>query len=240
MLPSSGSSCDSTHYRLWAISPSTGWDSVSSTLLGDPTNWNDPFTGPQGSSPLQIKFTNTGTYKIKLNVALPFLKCGYDSVEKTVVVVDLPLAAFTPKPDSGCITLTDTMINQSTGIGLSYSWSVISPASGYAFTGGTSSTSTNAIYKFTAAGTYIVQLAVTNACTTIYAYDTVKVKSKPSVSLPVISNGCKPYSITPSATYNSNNSTITAYNWTFTGGSPATKTHKIPGQLVILQRVVLQ
>ena len=227
---SSGSTCVSTHYRFWNINPQSNWDTLSSTTLGDPASWDDP-SGVEGSSPLYVKFKDTGVYKIKLHVANEFSTCGSDSMEKSIVVINPPIAAFHASPDSGCITLTDTMINQSTGTGLSYSWSILSPASGYAFTGGTSSTSTNAIYKFTAAGTYIVQLAVTNACTTIYAYDTVKVKSIPSVTLPAISNGCKPYSISPSATYNSNNSTITSYNWSFTGGSPSSSTTQNPGTI---------
>jgi len=225
------SSCDSTKKRLWKMSP-TANTSITSGSMGDSTKWytsnNSAFWG---TSTFTAQYTDTGAYTTKIIVANKGNTCGLDSAVKTIYVVDIPVAAFTPKPDSGCVTFTDTMINQSTGKGLTYVW-IVSPTTGFSYTGSTSNTSTNPVFKFTSAGLFVVELAVTNPCTTVYIYDTIKVKTKPAVTLPAIANGCKPYSISPSATYNSNNSTISAYSWTFTGGSPATKNTQSAGTIV--------
>ena len=230
-LGNGGSGCTNTHYRLWNIKPITNWDTISSTTLGDPSSWNDPYSGIQGSSALQVKFKATGVYKIKLEVSNEFGTCGSDSITKQVVVVNPPIAAFHVNPGSGCINLTDTFVNTSTGVGNTYLWSV-NPNSNFTYQNGTSDTSFKPIVRFTASGIYIVKLEVTNPCTTVVAYDTAKVKKPPTVSLPAISNGCKPYSISPSATYNANQGTITGYTWLFPGGSPTSKTTQNPGSIV--------
>jgi PKD repeat protein len=231
VIPSGGGACVSTYKRFWQISPSSNWDTIGGTKLGSPTQWFNNNPTSQGSAALQVRFNDTGVFQVKLIVANPGMTCGTDTIVKNIKVINPPIAKFTPKPDSGCINLIDSFINKTIGDGVTYKWT-INPSTGFTYQSGTSDTSTNPILQFTSSGIYIVQLSATNPCTTSVYIDTIKVKKKPTISLNNIANGCKPYSISPSANFNNNNSTITAYNWTFTGGSPTSSNSQTPGSVL--------
>jgi PKD repeat protein len=160
--------------------------------------------------------------------------CGSDTICKSVTTDTIPLANFTKSlnPTNGCVPVTATFTNATTrATNKSYSWSV-SPASGWSFQSGSSSTSTNPVIIFSTAGTYIVTLTASNSCGSTTHKDTIQARSKPGVTISSISNGCSPLTVNPSASFNANNSTITAYSWTMTGGSPSSSTSATPGPII--------
>ncbi|WP_299818112.1 PKD domain-containing protein [uncultured Pontibacter sp.] len=203
-----GNNCVSVTDYKWEIEPATGW------------GWQ---TGNSTSENISLKFTATGTYKVKLTATSG---CGSDEIVKEIKVIAPPQAAFTTNPASGegCANLTVTPTNTSVGENLSYTWSV-SPNSGYTLTNG-SLTSTNPVFSFTQAGNYTITLVATNSCGTSTATKSIIVKEKPIVQLPSDKTYCGPQTIkfstvntshTPA--YNAKNGTISAYTWSVGGGA---------------------
>jgi gliding motility-associated-like protein len=224
------SSCNATARILWKLSPSdTSKYQIISGKFGDSTNWTSSSL-TWGSSSLQLKFKDTGTYYLKLVVANKSGACGFDSVIKKIVVVSPPQAAFAMSADSGCKPLAVAFTNQSTGVGLTYKW-IITPSTGFAYTNSTADTSIHPKINITSAGFYYIQLITQNACTTDTAYDTLKVKTVPTVAVNSVSDGCKTYIFTPVATVNAGFGTISNYLWKCTGGSPSSASTLNPGAL---------
>ncbi len=229
---------------IWSITPSTGWTLQSGSVLGIDNGFNDPslWTTP-GSNNLSVRFTDPGTYTIKLKVANS-TNCGFDEITKTICVNPIPTASFTVDQSTGCNNLsvktTNTSSAASCGIN-TYNWSVsYTAASGctpstslFNYVSG-SSTSENPEFSFVNPGTYTIRLVVTSpgGCVSTAATRSITVKSKPTVTFNSIPASICVGSITPSATVaNCNATTTPTYLWTFTGGSPASSTSASPGTI---------
>jgi len=198
----------------------------------NPTSWSWTFTGgtPPSSTvenPTAITYNTAGTYDVSLTATNSF---GSDTETKTgyieVVTGSIaPVADFTANtttiPEGGSINFTDLSANLPT----SWDW---------VFTGGTPASSTvqnptNIVYN--TAGTYEVSLTVTNTAGT----DT----ETKTAYITVVTGG-----IAPTADFSGNPTTIpvggsvnftdlsqnfpTSWNWSFTGGTPATSSAQNP------------
>jgi PKD repeat protein len=244
---STTSSCTNTGKKVWEIIPSTGYTIVSGSLGSLNGNPSDGSVWTDGSNNLNILFTATGNYVIKIYVYND--RCGIDVGIRNICVRNQPQASFTMPQHSSCGPYTVAFNNTSSVGGCqgdSYDW-VISyqdpqgcatgSGAGYSFVNGTTSASASPSVLFSKAGRYIIRLNVrgTNApygCPVAVASDTFYVKAPPVVTIPPLNTICINNSIAPSATV------VTcyapgpfSYNWTFTNGNPATSTSLSPGSI---------
>ena len=125
--------------------------------------WSTTETSPT------ITVTTGGTYTLDITDG-----CGTGSESITVIEAAAPTASFTGTNSF----VTYTFTNTSTGAGtLSYSWD---------FGDGNTSTDTDPVHIYSAVGTYLVTLTVTNECGTSVISDSITTSS---VSLDEIGNG---------------------------------------------------
>ncbi len=216
--------CVDTLNANWEITPGvlgTDWAFVSGGLF----NFNT----------IKIRFLKPGTYTIKMTLN-PQPVCGASFISKTITVLEPPIAlanAMFSNPN-GCLPLTVNFNNQSTGYQISYNWH-ISPSLGWTWQpgGGTNDVSIqNPSALFTTPGTYTITLTVTNVCSTSTWTRTIVVKDKPTVALPALGPFCQSAVLnftSPNAPiYATGNGTISAFAWSFPGGSPTTSTLQNP------------
>lgn len=142
-------------------------------------NWDfgDGFTS---TSTNPIKNFADGSYSVKLT-ATSDLGC-VDSAINTVSVGALPTAAFTVSSATTQCSNSDnyTFNNTSTtGVGVTYLWN---------FGDGTTSTLYNPTKSYTTAGTFIVNLTVTNSVGSVTTSQTVIVLAGPTVGFTTLSN----------------------------------------------------
>ncbi len=135
----------------WTITPSTGWAFAS---------------GSSTSKSPVIKFTSLGQYTVALKVTNPggtntLTKNNHINVINIAPVANFKINNSTETPikvvQQGSASFTDNSINSPT----SWLWTV-SPASGWSYTSGSSTTSGPNI-KFTTLGDYSVSLKATNS-----------------------------------------------------------------------------
>jgi large repetitive protein len=233
--------CNSTTALNWVVTPALGW-TINSGSLG--TNPADPFNPTTwGTTPLRLSFNTPGIYQIKLRVQ-PTNICGYDSVIRTICVQGPPTPSFTPAPSTVCapapVTFTSTSTNLPVCGPLTYLWTVTKTsftcaadsAADFTYISGTSSASINPVIRFNNQGIYSVTLSLTNRCGTfISPPQTITVRQRPRVTITATpSTICRGQSLTPSiSTILDCGDPITSYNWTFTGGSPASSAVQVPG-----------
>lgn len=203
-------------------SPSVGF-TASVVCLGDSTRFNNLTSaastyswdfGDGNTSSLRSPahlYGTAGTYKVKLTAANP-TGCS-DTFSKSIVVYDIPGAAFTQSASSGCTGDVITFTDNSTGNGLSYSWNFGD--------GTTASTTQSPTHTFTKAGTFHVVLSVKNAggCSdTIGNFVTINETPKAAFGF---NNAClkAPVQFTDSSSISSG--TLT-YAWDFGDGGTST------------------
>jgi gliding motility-associated-like protein len=224
---------------VWKITPSTGIVvSGGNGELGDDNSGSAIVnTWTPGSTFINVKFTNAGSYDIKLRTGNS--KCGISEVTKTICVNAAPTAIFTVDQSSICAGLTVQTTNSSTAPNCganTYAWST-SYSSTIGCTPSSSSvtfnsTTVNPLFAFANPGTYTLKLIATSpgGCTSTQAVQNVTVKSKPVVNLNAASSICAG-SISPSATVGLCSGITTTYAWTFTGGTPSLSASAIPGAI---------
>ena len=134
-------------------------------------------------------YTSTGNYNITLTVS----SCEncIQTFQIPVFVTEPPTAFFDTDVTEGCAVLEVNFNNQSFGTSMSYLWD---------FGNGETSTLENpGTISFQQANydtTYIIELAVTNECGTIYHYDSVTVFPLPVVIMGTnVDDGCSPLEI---------------------------------------------
>ena len=188
------------------------------------------------SNPLNILFP-PGNNTISLTVTN---ECGTASDATSFVVTEIPEQAvsYTVSDTTGCITALNPLTVQFTSVSAplsaSESWSV-SPGSGWGFILGNSS-SPSPTMSFSTPGNYTVTHQVTNVCGTSTWQTVIVVKAAPVITLTAqpdicLSAGQTQIGVTPSASFNNNNGTISAINWTFSGGTPPTFSGANPGAI---------
>jgi len=241
-IDASSGSCSSTAPILWSITPNTGY-TISTGTLGFPIDQNDALSWSSGSNNLCVRFTQAGTYTIRMKVGN---RCGLGAEVVKTICVENPLASasFTLNNTTGCKSLAVQATNTTptaNSCNVTYNWVVTyaagncgtTPGATYNyFTNGTNATSANPSFNFPNAGTYTVRLTATNSCSPPQtATQTVTVKQPPTVTVAALNSICggTSASISPTATVTNCGGIAPTYLWTFTGGSPATSTSLIPG-----------
>lgn len=125
-------------------------------------------TTSTSSTPGSVTYAAPGTYTVQL-IANGY--CGPDTVEHTITVNPLTVADFSLlTPDEGCSPLTVEFQNNSTGVGLSYNWTVDGVNSG------TMATIPPITFTETPGNTpvnHIIRLTVNSACGTETFQDTI-------------------------------------------------------------------
>jgi gliding motility-associated-like protein len=207
-----------SYNREWKIKPAAGWTFINGTNATSA----QPF----------LNFSQPGQYVISL-IATPKgsgAKCQGDTASKQITIYGLPTAGFQViKPNGTCAPAIVSLTNQSTGAALTYNWEVL-PATGFIFSGQTTSTSANPELTFTAAGTYHIKLTTSNFCgQTAIADSVIVIQGAPVVNLPDTMQYCKSQTV-PFSSQNQahkpevidNGSPVTAYDWMVTGMTGAT------------------
>jgi len=146
------------------------------TSTGDATAWQWVF-GDGTSSVAQSPphgYSTPGTYAVTLTASNAG---GSDSVSKTIVVIDPPIASFTSSAAELLVSFTDTTVNDPS----EWDWD---------FGDGTVSSAQNPVKTFAAAGSYAVTLISSNDAGTSAPFTvTVLVASTPAASFSVITGG---------------------------------------------------
>jgi gliding motility-associated-like protein len=180
-----------------------------------------------------------GTYTVTLTAAN---SCGNSTATQQVCIETVPTPLFTATPLTGCTPLnvnTDNLSNNGIPCSLSSVWLVdyidapCNPDNGaYSYLGGTNSSSLEPQFQFTSVGTYIVRLQMSNSCGTFEDSESVVVNTVPEVALTPLTTICAGGSVSPSAVIDNCGLTITNYNWSMTGGSPASSSNASPGSVI--------
>ena len=242
-----GSTCTNSGKQVWTISPATGYTITSGStgsLNGSSTNG---FLWTTGTGLLNLNFTATGTYTVKLYIFND--KCGLDSTMKVICVRKAPDAQFTMNRKSSCGPGSAVFTNTSPANGCqgdNYKWTVTysdplgcgngqSPT--WQFINGSTLNTASPEIQFNVPGRYVVQLLVTAqtaglACPESFKEDTFYVKGLPNAAINAIgavciSNGLMPSAIT-STCYSPG---PMGYQWTFANGTPATSAQLDPGTI---------
>jgi PKD repeat protein len=242
--PSNG--CNPTTSIIWHITPTTGWTlnpGGAFDTLGNDNGSTNPVNWYPGNNSVGINFTTAGTYQVQLVAGSSgSAVCGLDTVTKTICVTPPPNSpTYTLAPTTGCAPFLVTTNNTTPPVGgcsaVTYTWTVDSLSAicahdstlNFAFVGGTSA---SPVIRFNNQGTYSVQLSATNVCSTLQSsISTITVNAKPKVSISAPGAVCAGQSIMPTSTATNCGSTITAYNWSFAGGAPASSTNQSPGSV---------
>lgn len=169
------------------------------------------WTGPGGyvsgqQNPMDATEAGTYTLVITLN------NCS-SAPQSTEVDIDFPPAAsFTAAVDVSTVTFTNT----STG-GNSYLWN---------FGDGQTSEEENPVHEYSEDGIYVVILTVTNGCGSQSFTGQVEIVSPVTASFNSdMQSGCAPLTVQFSDQSDNN---VTAWQWTFAGGDPASSTEQNP------------
>ena len=240
-----------TPYIVWSITPNTNYTLISGTL-GNDYGSNSYSAWDKGSQNLQVRFTQPGTYIVKLRVGS---KCSLDQVLDTICVTAPTTPTFTLDKKEGCAPLVVNTNNttsevQNCGNDMAYLWEITSFAPGscgttasYTMKEGAAtitngpSTSKNTSIEFKNPGIYTVRLSATNNCGPNSKLDTIVVKAPPKVSINSIATLCQTFPetvIKPTATVvNCGNGSLT-YEWSFPGATPALSTDPVPGDIKYL------
>lgn len=201
----------------WSVNPAAGAPAISN--IQNPTNicWNTP-----------------GTYDITLTVD-DGTATDDTTISVTVNTCSLPIASFIPSQTTicvgDCIDFTDNSTDGVNGPNNSWIWSV-TPAGGPAIPAIQNPTN----QCFNAAGSYDVTLTVSDGTdsddTTITitvnnCASTIEASFTPSQTT-ICENDCITFTDGSTTT---DPGGITAWNWTFTGGTPGTGTGQNPGSV---------
>lgn len=243
--PNFSSTCEERGKKVWEISPSTGYILNSGNLGSINGNGANGSGWTDGSNSLNVRFTETGIYTIKIYISND--RCGIDSTFNTICVRTAPEASFTMSQKKSCGPVKVDMNNTSPDGGCQgdeYRWTVTysdpencAPPDGtpYSFATGSSFISKSPSLMFNKPGRYVVRLSVkgvTSSCAAAIASDTFYVKGPPKAVIPEINTICASSSINPTAAIaNCYSSGPLGYQWQFMNGTPAISTDSLPGAI---------
>ncbi|WP_299707711.1 gliding motility-associated C-terminal domain-containing protein [uncultured Pontibacter sp.] len=200
-------------YRVkWEIFPATGYKFTSG---------NSETLSPD------IVFNELGEFLIRLTAYPldPNSTCLPTTVEQTIVVNDVPKAAFELTPDGGvCAPSIFRAQNNSTGTDLRYIWSVTGSDS-WSFAEGTDANSENPVFSFDKSGKYTVSLLANNVCSAVSRQESeIVVIHKPLAALPEATAYCGPQTLSFSESnplhlpvYDAQSGQINQYRWEISG-----------------------
>ena len=215
----------------------TGFNSAcsSSTLFQWDFGDGQTLTTTTATNPTHI-YTAPGTYTVTLTTTN---NCSVNVITRTVCIENPPTPAFTVTPTSACIPFTAQVTNTSdlsNTCNVTRVWTVLFngspclPSSGaFSFVGGTNASSVNPQIQFTQPGNYTIRLTLTNSCGSFIANQAVVAQAPPQVTINAVPSVCAGLSVNPTAVVNDCLEPSDTYNWSFTGGTPASATTLIPG-----------
>ncbi|MBC6490140.1 PKD domain-containing protein [Flavihumibacter stibioxidans] len=241
------STCETNSGTAWKVYPATGWTTASGKLGSHNNSLNNYRLWNNGSSNLGLRFTVPGNYTVTLYKAN---ECGVDSITRIICVREQPKASFTLNKTEGCGPLPVAAANTSPlplcGENI-FTWEITrldpencDPAggTGYTYTNGTSKESLNPSWNFSLPGKYLVRLRVQAAgnsaasCSPDEFTDTVTIKAKPKLGISAPATICVGQTIQPTvSTISCYGNSVAGYEWTFTGGLPATAGTVVPGDI---------
>lgn len=173
-------------------------------------------------------YTTPGTYTVTLTATNA---CGNSTDSHDVCIEPAPTPIFTVNDNDGCFPMaliTDNTSLSPQSCGTATTWIVdysdlpCDPDNGtYSFTNGTSASSLEPQFSLTSVGVYTIRLRMTNSCGTFEDAETITVNTIPIVDVTTPNSVCIGTNGTPSATVDGCNLPVTAYAWTFPGGTPA-------------------
>ena len=217
------SSCDTATVYVWNF----GDGSANVTTLSRATQYHT--------------YTTAGSYTVTLTAQN---SCGTSPATQIVCIESPPVPAFSASPSISCSPLVVNFTDASSGntqcAAIGRVWTITKSStcsadsgSDYVYLSGTNSSSLNPSIRFNNQGTYSVTLSLSNACGTFTtAAQTFTVKRRPQVSINgVPATICLGQSISPTTTALSCSGTISAYSWSFPGGSITSSTSATPGSI---------
>jgi gliding motility-associated-like protein len=185
-------------------------------------------------------YSSPGKYTVTLS-ATSF--CGSIEITKEICIEPEITPTFSVDNEEGCIPFAVAVTNTIDKTDLcsepTYLWSVsysslnCGTSSDWEFKNGTTATSENPEFLFINPGKYTIIQRVTTGCGTETTTKTIDVKKPPTVSINNIDDACGNLTVIPTATIENCTTDTSAltYNWTFSGGSPATATTLNPGNI---------
>lgn len=199
-----------------------------------------PLSPPQN---INHTYSKIGTYQVTLTTQN---FCGKSSKTQEICIEPALVPLFTLSTNFGCVPLTVTT-NNTTDTSKScstptYLWTVTHTnldcdvlASDPTYLNSTTSASQNPEFNFTTPGEYEIRLKLTNSCGEVQSsIQKITVKKPPKVTVAPIANLCGGSTgttiINPTATIQNCGFTNAelVYNWSFSGGTPATSNAVAP------------
>jgi PKD repeat protein len=187
----------------------------TNTSSTNTTDWLWSFPGGMPATSTEVNpsviYEAVGTYNVSLKVTN---EVGEDSILSMdqISILDVPTADFDYTVDNFDIDFTDQSSNFD-----NLSWD---------FGDGNMSVENNPINTYAEDGTYEVILSATNECGTIEKNQIVIISTLPIANFSAsVTEGCIPLTVEYS---NSSSANATAWQWTFSGGTPSTSTDENP------------
>lgn len=222
---------------VWEITPNTGWE-LAGGSLGTINNPDLPNTWVSGSQIINPRFTEPGTYTIKLKTGN---RCGIEEREETICVIPQPVSSFDLDNPEVCGPGIIKATNTTNILGLCenerYTWSVsYSPGacgtvSDWDFLVGFDQNSINPEFEFNNPGIYTISLTAFSSCGSVSSSQTINISAPPIVSIANIQDVCGPSTISPLASVTACDDSDLSYKWTFEGGVPNSSVEEIPGEV---------
>ena len=237
---SNNGECNSTKRFVWEIEPMTGWSLQSGSSLGSRPNPDSPNSWVSGSETLVPRFSEPGTYTIKL---ITGNRCGIQEETETICVIPEPKPSFelseTVLCESGEIQVTNTsnVLGACGGSSDLFTWSVsyengnCGTGADWDFINGTNQNSENPELQFLSPGIYDLTLTINSSCGVFRETQEIVVSSPPIVEIENLPDGCGSATINPTANIRICDDSSPTYLWTFEDGIPASSTEEIPGEI---------
>jgi len=223
---------------VWEITPNTGWE-LSGGDFGTINNPDFPNTWVSGSAVINPRFTEPGTYTIKLKTGN---RCGIEEKEETICVIPKPVSSFELDNLEVCGPGIVKATNTTNILGLCenerFLWSVnynpgaCGTIADWTFSEGFNENSIHPEFEFRNPGNYTISLTTFSSCGSDISSQSVNVSAPPTVNIANIQDSCGPIFISPTATITACDDNELTYKWTFVGGVPNTSSEEIPGEIL--------
>ncbi|MDX2250288.1 MAG: PKD domain-containing protein [Bacteroidia bacterium] len=173
-------------------------------------------------------YTQPGQYDVTL---IAYNNCGADTLTQTVNVIPPPVAAFVPDTTFGCINFCIDVTNNSTpGSNVNYTWVVFGDTACWNFADTTQNAqSFQPGFCFSCPDSFPIRLTAANVCGVDSVRDTIFARQPPELTMALIDDTCGVF-VLNNIFYSvlDYGAPITAYSWTFTGGTPSTFNGPVP------------
>ncbi|MEM6964472.1 MAG: PKD domain-containing protein [Bacteroidota bacterium] len=179
------------------------------------SNWNWSFPGGNPATSTEqnpvVSYDTPGTYAVTLEASNTW---NSNTLTQTnyITILGEPTAGFSFSTNGFSVDFTNNSDNAT-----SYNWD---------FGDGNTSTEIQPQHTFANDGTYTVTLNATNTCGTVTTQETITILTPVTAGfLADVTEGCA--GLTVQFT-NASSNNVTNWNWSFSGGSPATSTEQNP------------